>query len=146
VRVWGKAANGKRFSYSYVEGRTRHTRLQPLQTVASCTVYISDIDGYKGGPFSWNTSQTCSGAFGEQKQETQIWRTSYRGWLGYGAIATTKLTASSYEDYYWELDCNSGAGTYNYEAEMQGFATNIGWSGWVGSDNTPRDDCGPNPP
>src|ERR1022692_4121479 len=27
VRVWGKAANGKRFSYSYVEGRTRHTRL-----------------------------------------------------------------------------------------------------------------------
>jgi hypothetical protein len=149
VVTWGKEANGKRFSRTYVEGSAQQKALASTvvpNVIATCTLYISDIDGGKGTSFVWETSQTCSGPFGEQKQQTQIWRTSYRGWLGYGGIATTGLVMSQTASYDWEQDCNNGDGTYNYEAELKGYATDIGWSVWVGSGNQPRDNCGPYPP
>jgi hypothetical protein len=140
VLVYGKDAQGKRFSYTYLQGQ-RQPRLQP-DALAVCTVSISDIS-LIGGQIKWETQQVCSGAFGEQKQETQIWRSSYRGYVGYGPIGTTPLSTQQFLSYNWSEKCNSAQrSTYNYLGEVQGFATNIGWSGWVRSGNNPKWLCG----
>jgi RHS repeat-associated protein len=97
--------------------------------------------------FIWHTSQSCNGPYGEQKQQTQIWRTSYRGWVGYGGISYTPFTGKDFATYSWHLMCNrpKSGGEYNYRAVMKGYATNIGWSGYAGSKNEPRERCGPSP-
>src|SRR6202046_614983 len=55
----------------------------PNQTV-ECTEYISNVSKALGNvPFYWVTQQTCTGPFGYQFMSTQMWRSSYRGPLGY---------------------------------------------------------------
>jgi hypothetical protein len=49
----------------------------------SCTEDISDVT--RSGSFYWSTSQICSGQFGAQSLITQMLRSSWSGYRGYGA-------------------------------------------------------------
>lgn len=102
---------------------------------AVCTVYISDVAFSIPQGFTWETAQICSGAFGLQRQRTQMLRSSWSGPRGYGPwTAWTPWSSNSFESYNWGIGCGSG-GTYDYYPVMQGEATAIGVSPTVRSDN-----------
>ncbi|MFD3647509.1 hypothetical protein ACFWVT_10585 [Streptomyces cyaneofuscatus] len=96
--------------------------------------------------FSWVTSQVCSGSYGSQRIETQMWRSSWSGPRGYDIWRKTKSTTKSFIDYGWSVDCNDGGGTYTYYPVMKGFATGVGSSPTTRADNELRKNCGTKAP
>jgi hypothetical protein len=150
VMVWGKDAQGKRFSYTYIEGQRRPSAVVP-DTTAVCTLSIYNIQLVGSPPpglFKWETLQICSGPFGEQKTESQMLRSSYRGYIGYGGIGTSALTPNAFDDLRWQEFCNQGKGKYNYQAWANGWSTGTGWGPHsVYTPNTiDQANCGGSPP
>jgi hypothetical protein len=115
---------------------------------ASCTEYISNVSKALGDvPFYWVTQQTCTGAFGYQWMSTQMWRSSYRGPLGYGGWATTPEQTASEISRNWDIGCNYGTGSYTYYPVMYGAALNIGQGPTIRSANQINTaNCGTTPP
>jgi hypothetical protein len=143
VGVWGKTASGKKYSYTYVEGKTKPKPELAADADGNCTEYISDLT-LKVHTFHWETEQLCWGAYGEQSLRTQIRRTSWDGWRGYTAESDwTKKSANSVIKFHWTAHCHHGNGTYDYEAVMQGRTTTLGDGPAVASGNIPRYNCGP---
>ena len=126
--------------------QTTAASVSPAATAASCTETLTGFT-YSTKTFSWNTDQVCTGAFGEQNQTTQMWRSSWSGPRGYGNWAATALTAANIKTYYRNIACNSGKGKYVYYPVMQGYATNIGWGPEVKSAySLGKFDCETEPP
>lgn len=94
--------------------------------------------------FQWETSQWCSGAFGQQYQRTQMWRSSWSGPRGYGGWGTTAFTTDYHQSAKWTVRCGNG-GTYDYYPVVEGYASAIGYSPTVRSDNQLRRQCGTSP-
>lgn len=150
IGEWGKTKDGERFSFTYEAGKAK-----PAAPVASataiCSVYISDVSFHGAGAgawFQWETSQACSGSFGSQSLQTQMWRSSWSGPRGYNNWHGRGQTSNSFIDYGWSTDCNDGGGTYTYYPVMQGYASGIGWGPTTRSNNDLRKGCGttsPNP-
>lgn len=150
IGEWGKTKDGELYSFTYKAGEAKPaTPAGPA--AASCSVYISDVSFHGAGAgawFQWETSQACSGSFGSQKLQTQMWRSSWSGPRGYNNWHGTGLTSNNFIDYGWSTDCNDGGGTYTYYPVMQGYASGIGWGPKTRSDNDLRKGCGtraPNP-
>ncbi|WP_158717032.1 hypothetical protein [Streptomyces rimosus] len=145
IGEWGKTTDGKLYSFTYKAGEAKPA------VPATPSVYISDVSFHGAGAstyFQWVTSQACSGSFGSQKLQTQMWRSSWSGPRGYNNWHGTGLTSRSFIDYGWSTDCNDGGGTYTYYPVMQGYASGIGWGPKTRSDNELRKGCGtrsPNP-
>lgn len=121
----------------------------PFQAVqaasAVCSVFISDVSFFIGQGFDWETSQTCSGAFGEQRHRTQMWRSSWSGPRGYGNWSQwTPWTVGSFVSRHWNIACGGG-GTYDYYPVVVGTSSVIGSSPAVRSDNHEREPCGTSP-
>lgn len=150
VGEWGKTKDGTTFSYTYIAGEAKPAEAAPSAAAAAiCSVYISDVAFYGAGAsayFQWETSQACSGSYGSQKLQTQMWRSSWSGPRGYDSWHGTSSTTSSFIDYGWSVDCNDGAGTYDYYPVMQGYASGIGWGPKTRADNQLRKNCGTNAP
>ncbi|MER5386303.1 hypothetical protein ABT040_39735 [Streptomyces sp. NPDC002688] len=150
IGEWGKTKGGKSYSFTYTAGETK-SGAPAAAAAARCSVYISDVSFHGSGAsawFQWETSQACSGSFGSQKLQTQMWRSSWSGPRGYNNWHGTGLTSNSFIDYGWSTDCNDGGGTYTYYPVMQGYASGIGWGPKTRSDNELRKGCGtrsPNP-
>ncbi|MEU5438444.1 hypothetical protein AB0G73_34540 [Streptomyces sp. NPDC020719] len=150
IGEWGRTARGERYSFTYKAGEARPAA--PVgPAAASCSVYISDVSFLGSGAnawFQWETSQACSGSYGSQKLQTQMWRSSWSGPRGYNNWHSTGLTTSNFIDFGWSTDCNDGGGTYTYYPVMQGYASGIGWGPKTRSNNDLRKGCGtrsPNP-
>jgi hypothetical protein len=149
IGEWGKTKDGKPFSYTYRAGDAKPESAPPGEAAARCSVYISDVSFHGAGAsayFQWETSQVCSGSFGSQKLETQMWRSSWSGPRGYDVWHGTRSTTSSFIDYGWSVDCNDGGGTYTYYPVMKGYASGIGWGPTTRADNELRKGCGTNAP
>jgi hypothetical protein len=77
IGEWGKTKDGKMYSFTYKPGEAKPAaRAAPA---AICSVYISDASFHGAGAGAWfqgETSQGCSGSFGSQKLQTQMWRSS----------------------------------------------------------------------
>ncbi|WP_129308948.1 hypothetical protein [Streptomyces sp. L2] len=150
VGEWGRTANGELYSFTYKAGEAKPAG-HAVPAAASCSVYISDVSFHGAGAgawFQWETSQACSGSFGSQKLQTQMWRSSWSGPRGYNNWHGTGLTSNNFIDYGWSTDCNDGGGTYTYYPVMQGYASGIGWGPKTRSNNDLRKGCGtrsPNP-
>jgi hypothetical protein len=150
IGEWGKTTKGERYSLTYKAGEPKPAG-PAAPAAASCSVYISDVSFHGAGAgawFQWETSQACSGSFGSQKLQTQMWRSSWSGPRGYNNWHGTGLTSNSFIDYGWSTDCNDGGGTYTYYPVMQGYASGIGWGPKTRSNNDLRKGCGtrsPNP-
>lgn len=149
IGEWGKTEDGELFSYTYKAGTTKPTAAPTSLVTARCSVYISDVQFLGGGAnawFQWETSQACSGSFGSQKLETQMWRSSWSGPRGYHDWRGTRSTTNSFIDYGWSSDCNDGGGTYTYYPVMKGYASGIGWGPTTRADNELRKGCGTREP
>ncbi|MFJ4013876.1 hypothetical protein [Streptomyces sp. NPDC090026] len=150
VGEWGKRTDGTTFSYTYVAGEPEPTEAVPAAAAAArCSVYISDVSfrgAGAGAYFQWETSQACSGSYGSQKLQTQMWRSSWSGPRGYDSWKSTPSTTGNFIDYGWSVDCNDGGGTYTYYPVMKGYASGIGWGPTTRSDNELRKSCGTNAP
>lgn len=150
IGEWGKTTTGERYSFTYIAGDAKPAA-PAAPAAAACSVYISDVSLYGAGAgawFSWETSQACSGAFGTQGLETQMWRSSWSGPRGYNNWHDTGASANSFIDYGWSTDCNDGGGTYTYYPVMKGYASGIGTGPTTRSNNDLRKGCGtrsPNP-
>ena len=111
------------------------------------TEYISDLSKQNGNyPFCWETSQTCSGPFGDQYMATQMWHSSYSGPRGYGGWAYDGPSPNSFISQNWSIGCNYGTGYYTYYPVMYGWATNVGQGPTIRSDNQLNAHCGTTPP
>ena len=111
-----------------------------------CTEYISDVSKVTGAhPFTWETQQTCTGPYYQQRMHTQMWRSSYSGPRGYGQWAATAWSGNGFISKNWTETCNYGTGLYTYYPVMYGEYRNGG--GGVGptirSDNQLDAHCGP---
>ena len=150
IGEWGRKENGELYSFTYKAGEAKPAALA-APAAARCSVYISDVSFHGAGAgawFQWETSQACSGSFGSQKLQTQMWRSSWSGPRGYNDWHGTGLTSNSFIDYGWSTDCDDGGGTYTYYPVMQDYASGIGWGPKTRSDNELRKRCGtrsPNP-
>ncbi|MFI1800569.1 hypothetical protein ACH427_24880 [Streptomyces sp. NPDC020379] len=150
IGEWGKTTKGERYSFTYKAGETKPSG-PAAPAAASCSLYISDVSFHGAGAssyFQWETSQTCSGSFGAQKLQTQMWRSSWSGPRGYNNWHGTGLTSNQFIDFGWSTDCHDGGGTYTYYPVMQGYASGIGWGPKTRSNNDLREGCGtraPNP-
>jgi len=141
--VYGKTSTGQRFGYSYVQGATGPQVAIPATAVAACTVYVSDL--VLDAKFYWSGEQVCSDAFGLQNVRSQELRSSWSGWRGYSLWSSwsTPTTNQVVTEYYSTI-CNYGKGNYDYEAVVEGQATNIGSSPPVASGNIlTSKPCGP---
>ncbi|MBB5122084.1 hypothetical protein AF335_08580 [Streptomyces eurocidicus] len=149
IGEWGRTTDGELYSFTYKAGETRPAA--PAAPAARCSVYISDVAFHGAGAgawFQWETSQACSGSFGSQKLQTQMWRSSWSGPRGYNNWHGTDATSNNFIDFGWSSDCNDGGGTYTYYPVMQGYASGIGWGPTTRSNNDLRKGCGtraPNP-
>ncbi|MCX4781510.1 hypothetical protein [Streptomyces sp. NBC_01264] len=150
IGEWGKTADGQAFSYTYTAGDAKPAEAASSAAAAAiCSVYISDVGFYGAGSsayFQWETSHACSGSYGSQKLQTQMWRSSWSGPRGYNSWTGTSTTTSNFIDYGWSVDCNDGGGTYDYYPVMQGYASGIGWGPKTRSDNQLRKNCGTSAP
>ncbi|MFH0520963.1 hypothetical protein ACHBTE_27765 [Streptomyces sp. M41] len=149
IGEWGKTKDGELFSYTYKAGEAKPTTAPAALAAARCSVYISDVKFLGGGAnawFQWETSQACSGSFGSQKLQTQMWRSSWSGPRGYHDWRGTRSTTNQFIDYGWSSDCNDGGGTYTYYPVMKGYASGIGWGPTTRSDNELRKGCGTREP
>ncbi|MET4668862.1 hypothetical protein ABID94_001725 [Streptomyces sp. PvR018] len=149
VTEWGKTASGESYSFTYRAGEAKPDNGKAAAAAAKCSIYISDVSFRGSGAnawFSWETSQVCSGSYGSQRIETQMWRSSWSGPRGYDVWHGTKSTTKSFIDYGWSVDCNDGGGTYTYYPVMKGFATGVGSSPTTRADNELRKNCGTNAP
>ena len=150
IGEWGRTTKGESYSFTYKAGDAKPAA-PVAPAAASCSVYISDVSFHGAGAgawFQWETSQACSGSFGSQKPQTQMWRSSWSGPRGYNNWHGTGLSSSSFIDYGWSTDCDDGGGTYTYYPVMQRYASGIGWGPKTRSDNDLRKGCGtrsPNP-
>lgn len=149
--IWG-VADGKpfmhlikgQFARPYTPGRGTATP----EASAVCTEYISNVSKQNGRhPFKWETQQTCTGPFGDQYMATQMLRSSYRGYIGYGGWAYSRHSSSSFISENWSIGCNYGKGEYNYFPQMYGWSVGTGQGPAIRSDNEiDGAHCGPNPP
>jgi hypothetical protein len=149
VTEWGKTKSGESYSFTYRAGEAKPDNDKVAAAAAKCSIYISDVSFRGSGAnacFSWETSQVCSGSYGSQRIETQMWRSSWSGPRGYDVWHGTKSTTKSFIDYGWSVDCNDGGGTYTYYPVMKGFATGVGSSPTTRADNELRKNCGTNAP
>ncbi|MYX18423.1 hypothetical protein GTY67_34305 [Streptomyces sp. SID8374] len=147
VTEWGKTKAGESYSFTYRAGEAKPK--DDKAAAARCSIYISDVTFRGAGAnawFNWETSQVCSGSFGTQRIETQMWRSSWSGPRGYDIWRKSKSTANSFIDYGWSVDCNDGGGTYTYYPVMKGFATGVGSSPTTRADNELRKNCGTTAP
>ncbi|MFE7774478.1 hypothetical protein ACFU5O_11340 [Streptomyces sp. NPDC057445] len=149
IGEWGKTKDGELFSYTYKAGEAKPAGAPAAPAAARCSVYISDVKFLGGGAnawFQWETSQVCSGSFGTQKLQTQMWRSSWSGPRGYNNWRSSRSTTNNFIDYGWSSDCNDGGGTYTYYPVMKGYASGIGWGPTTRSDNELRKGCGTRQP
>ncbi|MEE1733741.1 hypothetical protein PUR33_31935 [Streptomyces sp. BE282] len=149
VTEWGMTASGESYSFTYRAGEAKPDNGKAAAAAAKCSIYISDVSFRGSGAnawFSWETSQVCSGSYGSQRIETQMWRSSWSGPRGYDVWHGTKSTTKSFIDYGWSVDCNDGGGTYTYYRVMKGFATGVGSSPTTRADNELRKNCGTDAP
>lgn len=149
VTEWGKTKSGESYSFTYRAGEAKPDNDKVAAAAAKCSIYISDVSFRGSGAnawFTWETSQVCSGSYGSQRIETQMWRSSWSGPRGYDVWHGTKSTTKSFIDYGWSVDCNDGGGTYTYYLVMKGFATGVGSSPTTRADNELRKNCGTNAP
>ena len=114
-------------------GVLRHSDLlRPGQSPAalasgSCHEYVSEIS-HPGGaaPLLWRTQQACSGSFGRQWVTTQVFRSSWRGYVAYSGVYQSNRRAAGTVTVYWRARCHSGHGRYDYLASMAGHSTRLG--------------------
>ncbi len=151
VGEWGITKAGQRYSYTYRVGDNKPAAA-PVQAavVTGCSEYISNLQLLGAGAsayFQWETSQTCVGAYGTQSLRTQLWRSSWSGPRGYDSWSSwTKPSGNSIIDWGWSADCSDGGGTYVYYPVMQGKATGVGQGPTLRSQNSLKENCGPNAP
>ncbi|MGI8447923.1 MAG: hypothetical protein ACR2MP_12240 [Streptosporangiaceae bacterium] len=124
--------------------------LRPTALPAVTTYCHEQVDNISlsGRTFYWDTWQECFGNYGLQDMRTQMWRSSWSGWRGYGAWTPdtpSPPTSASYIFDNWTLGCGSG-GKYDYTAAMSGWASQIGRGPNIRAANTLRQYyCGTSP-
>ncbi|MGH3155469.1 MAG: hypothetical protein ACRDNF_02665, partial [Streptosporangiaceae bacterium] len=111
--VWG-VKNGKRFMH-LIKGRVvgkyslKEIKLARTERAYGCTEYISNVSKVNGNnPFTWVTQQTCNPGFGYQWMSTQMWRSSYRGPVGYSGWSSTPEQTVDFISRNWDIGCDYG--------------------------------------
>lgn len=130
--VIGKSADGRVFSYTWRSEASAPSIQEFEAAPALCSYYVSDLTYNRPGSssyFSWSTTSTCTGSFGSVKHSTQVWRSSWRGWIGYSSWATSAYRSEQSVTWTWTVPCGDSGGWYDYVAALKIYATNIGvWS------------------
>jgi hypothetical protein len=83
-----------------------------------------------GDYFDWETVSQCNIAeSGPVRHRTHVWRSSWRGWVGYmPAWSTSGYSSKSRMIVRWASGCGTG-GTFDYVAAVRIYAANVGfWS------------------
>ncbi len=76
-----------------------------------------------------------------------MWRSSYRGEVGYGGWVYSPHSSNNLIVQHWSIGCNYGMGQYNYFPVMYGWAVGAGQGPTIRSENAIDDaHCGANPP
>jgi hypothetical protein len=159
--VWGKASTGKPFSFQYIQGQKLPDAEQKLVNVlqpqagatasASQAAVVAECEGgvisfllpYQGSGFDWTTQQTCWGDFGLQSQQSQLQRSSWRGYLGYSLWSGWSIwSGNATVTLYYSAYCHHGSGTYDYRVAAQGRALYIG-TGPIAYTAGYQANCGP---
>jgi hypothetical protein len=137
---WGRTKDGKDFSYETHVGDVVPAAAPAAAAIdGSCTVWVSDLSLDETPNFIWDTAQFCSGNYGSQALQTEIWRSSFDGWRAYGGWGGVGLSTSDYiSEGWWEV-CHVGKGIYDYTAAVVGYSTVFGSSPYVQSVDTLND-------
>jgi hypothetical protein len=166
--VWGVNAQGQPFMHvikgrivgnyslrqiktayerSLAAHKTKATPNVPAITTA-CYEVMGNISKALGNvPFYWTIQQTCHGSYYEQNMSTQLWRSSYRGPLGYSSWVISHGYLEDFIDQTWKDNCNWDTGNYKYNSAGQGWAEGIGFGPIITSPNFVNTaNCGGNGP
>lgn len=110
---------------------------------AVCSLLVDNVR-VETGQLRSNTLVTCSN-YGTIQTTAQFRRSSYRGFLNFGASTTSGVASGTQQDLFWNINCREGGGTYDYQLRARSVTSTAGTSAYYASNTANRYNCGTGP-